>query len=68
MKYLGDSLVGARYIVDKNGAIELFPSGDPAFLHNEFSYQPVFEKIKQYKVLRWGLIPNRYQGALMEGV
>jgi serine-type D-Ala-D-Ala carboxypeptidase/endopeptidase (penicillin-binding protein 4) len=55
MKYLGDSLVGARYVIDKEGAIELFPSGDPTFLHPDFSFQPVYERLKKEKVLRWDL-------------
>lgn len=55
MKYLGDSLVGARFIVDKDGAMELFPSGDPTFLNAEFPYQPVYQRLKQEKVLRWDL-------------
>lgn len=55
MKYLGDSLVGARYVIDKDGAVELFPTGDPTFLHSDFLRQPVFEKLKQHKVLRWDI-------------
>jgi serine-type D-Ala-D-Ala carboxypeptidase/endopeptidase (penicillin-binding protein 4) len=49
MKYLGDSLVGARISLDKPGSILVFPSGDPTFLNSEFTYQPLLDKLKQYK-------------------
>lgn len=45
MKYLGDSLVGLRVFND-DGNLYLFPSGDPTFLNKEFSYQPVFNYLK----------------------
>lgn len=42
MKYLGDSLVGAR--LEKNaGSITVHPSGDPTFLNSEFEFQPLFK-------------------------
>lgn len=46
MKYLPDSLVGLRY---KEMADTLFivPSGDPSFLHPDFSSQPVFDFLKK---------------------
>lgn len=46
MKYLRDSLAGLRY---KEMADTLFiiPSGDPAFLHPDFSSQPVFDFLKR---------------------
>ncbi len=46
MKYLQDSLVGLRY---KEMADTLFivPSGDPAFLHPDFSSQRVFDFLKR---------------------
>lgn len=55
MKYLGDSLVGARYLIGQDGVMELFPSGDPTFLHPDFLFQPVYERLKKEKVLRWNL-------------
>ncbi|WP_162944592.1 D-alanyl-D-alanine carboxypeptidase/D-alanyl-D-alanine-endopeptidase [Flavisolibacter nicotianae] len=55
MKYLGDSLVGARFESGKDGAMELFPSGDPTFLHPDFPFQPVYERLKKATVLRWNL-------------
>jgi D-alanyl-D-alanine carboxypeptidase/D-alanyl-D-alanine-endopeptidase (penicillin-binding protein 4) len=64
MKYLGDSLVGARVIIDEQARLLVFPSGDPSFLNSEFTYQPVFQKMKQSKTIlvysdawkedRWG--------------
>ena len=39
MKYLGDSLVGMRYVQDDT-ALYIFPSGDPTFLHPSFPDQP----------------------------
>ena len=53
MKYLGDSLVAARYAVDEEGRLRIFPSGDPTFLHPEFRYQPLYEKLKGYKTILW---------------
>jgi len=40
MKYLGDSLVGMRYIKNDT-ALFIIPSGDPTFLHPSFPDQPV---------------------------
>ncbi len=48
MKYLGDSLVGLRYVIS-DSAITIFPSGDPTFLHPEFPFQPLFTKLKLFK-------------------
>ncbi|NTS39461.1 D-alanyl-D-alanine carboxypeptidase/D-alanyl-D-alanine-endopeptidase [Flavisolibacter sp. BT320] len=64
MKYLGDSLVAGRFATDEEGHMRLFPSGDPTFLHPEFRYQPLFQKMKDFKKIllatdgwrdqRWG--------------
>jgi len=45
MKYLGDSLVGLRYQIYNDRAINIFPTGDPTFLHPDFKYQPVLNFI-----------------------
>ncbi|MEP7236302.1 MAG: D-alanyl-D-alanine carboxypeptidase [Ferruginibacter sp.] len=45
MKYLGDSLVGARYYV-KLQQLYLVPSGDPTFLNSEFAIQKLFDLLK----------------------
>ena len=49
MKYLGDSLVGLRYVEKNNGTIEAEGSGDPTFLHPDFKNQPVFDVLKKKK-------------------
>ncbi|RYZ46195.1 MAG: hypothetical protein EOO14_24870, partial [Chitinophagaceae bacterium] len=64
MKYLGDSLVAGRFTEDEEGRLQVFPSGDPTFLHPEFRYQPLFQKMKGFKKIllstggwrdqRWG--------------
>ena len=41
MKYLGDSLVGMRY-EETNGYVQIYPTGDPTFMHPDFSKQRVF--------------------------
>ena len=46
MKYLGDSLVAGRIIEYRNDLI-VYPSGDPTFLNEEFSYQPLLSQLKQ---------------------
>ena len=48
MKYLGDSLVGLRYQI-YNDAINIFPTGDPTFLHSDFKKQPVLDFLLQYQ-------------------
>ncbi len=64
MKYLGDSLVGARIAIDEQARLLVFPSADPTFLNSEFTYQPVFQEMKENKTIviytdawkedRWG--------------
>jgi len=52
MKYLGDSLVGLRYVDKGNGTIEVEANGDASFLHPDFKNQPVFNFLKkQNKIL-----------------
>ena len=46
MKYLGDSLVGARYYHFGN-TLFVAPSGDPTFLHPEYDYQPLLRLLKE---------------------
>lgn len=46
MKYLQDSLVGLRY-KEMNDTLFIVPSGDPSFLHPDFSSQPVFDFLKR---------------------
>ena len=53
MKYLGDSLVSGRLSIDDKGSLLVFPAGDPTFLNNEFSFQPLLEEMKKHKNIRW---------------
>lgn len=53
MKYLGDSLVGLRYTYNTNGSLYLFPSGDPTFLHPDFTVHPVFNFLKSVSKNEW---------------
>jgi D-alanyl-D-alanine carboxypeptidase/D-alanyl-D-alanine-endopeptidase (penicillin-binding protein 4) len=46
MKYLKDSLVGLRY-KETVDTLFIVPSGDPSFLHPDFSSQPVFDFLKK---------------------
>lgn len=46
MKYLGDSLVGARYL-EYNKDLIVIPSGDPTFLNEEYKKQPVLSLVKE---------------------
>lgn len=48
MKYLGDSLVSARY-VRSDSSVTIYPAGDPTVLHSAFSYQPLLEQLQQYQ-------------------
>ena len=52
MKYLGDSLVGLRYKKDKNG-INIYPTGDPTFLHPDFKTQKVFSFLKSQNNIQY---------------
>ena len=59
MKYLGDSLVGARY-TENDTALWLIPSGDPSFLHPDFQSQPVFDLLKKTRKKIY-LVDNGFQ-------
>ena len=45
MKYLGDSLVGARYL-EYNKDLIVIASGDPTFLNEEYKNQPLLSLMK----------------------
>ncbi len=51
MKYLGDSLVGLRYKKKNDSLYYISPTGDPTFLYQNYSYQPVYEFFKNTS---WG--------------
>jgi len=57
MKYLGDSLVGFRWDVH-DSTINILPSGDPSFLHPDFSSAKAIQLIKEYKNI--SLLSNGY--------
>jgi serine-type D-Ala-D-Ala carboxypeptidase/endopeptidase (penicillin-binding protein 4) len=48
MKYLGDSLIGIRYI-ERDTDILIMPTGDPTLLHPDYQKQPVIEFLKWKK-------------------
>ena len=50
MKYLGDSLISA-YVKDNDSAVTIIPNGDPAFLHPDFSYQPLADLLRGKKTV-----------------
>jgi serine-type D-Ala-D-Ala carboxypeptidase/endopeptidase (penicillin-binding protein 4) len=49
MKYLGDSLVGARLGNRSDSSVTVYPTGDPTFLNPEFKFQPLFNELKSFK-------------------
>ena len=57
MKYLGDSLVGFRWDLH-DSTINILPSGDPSFLHPDFSSTKAIQLIKEYKNI--SLLSNGY--------
>lgn len=52
MKYLGDSLPGVQYQVLNDTTVLIAGTGDPTVLHPDFSNQPVFYLLKQFKEIR----------------
>ena len=55
MKYLGDSIVAARYKVE-DGTLMVQAAGDPTFLHPDFKYQPLFDFLNQEAIDQVSLI------------
>ena len=49
LKYLGDSLVAARYTMDGDRVI-LQATGDPTFLHPDFKRQPLLNFLQQDRI------------------
>src|SRR5919107_924091 len=49
MKYLGDSIVAARYKVE-DGTVMLQATGDPTFLHPDFKNQPLLNFLQQKNI------------------
>ena len=48
MKYLGDSLIGIRYI-ERDTDLLILPTGDPTLLHPDYLKQPVVDFLKWKK-------------------
>jgi D-alanyl-D-alanine carboxypeptidase/D-alanyl-D-alanine-endopeptidase (penicillin-binding protein 4) len=77
MKYLGDSLVSARWAVNRNRELVILPAGDPTFLHPEYKHQPLWNLLQQHAAVqvnfsewksdRWGngWSWNDYEAAYM---
>lgn len=57
MKYLGDSLAGAR-INETVDQVSIYGTGDPTFLHPGFTFQPVFDYLRSVKGKKVLLIEN----------
>jgi D-alanyl-D-alanine carboxypeptidase/D-alanyl-D-alanine-endopeptidase (penicillin-binding protein 4) len=51
MKFLGDSLVGLRYVDKGNGKVEVEANGDPTFLHSDFKNQSAYDFLKKQKTI-----------------
>ncbi len=49
LKYLGDSIIAARYIIDGDRII-LQATGDPTFLHPDFKNQPLLKFLQQRSI------------------
>ncbi len=60
MKYLGDSLVGAKVATDNNKNIYILPAADPTFLNKEFKSQPVFDYINSLPQKSYAGIINNF--------
>jgi D-alanyl-D-alanine carboxypeptidase/D-alanyl-D-alanine-endopeptidase (penicillin-binding protein 4) len=66
LKYLGDSLIGMRYLVTDT-ALLVLPSGDPTFLHPAYSYQPVVDLMRKTGKKIWLADDNWQDQALGRG-
>ena len=51
MKFLGDSLLGLRYVDKGNGTVEVEANGDPTFLHPDFKNQPAYDFLKKQQTI-----------------
>ncbi len=51
MKLLGDSLPGLYYRIQNDSITEIYPTGDPSFLHKDFMHQPVLAFLKKQKTI-----------------
>jgi D-alanyl-D-alanine carboxypeptidase/D-alanyl-D-alanine-endopeptidase (penicillin-binding protein 4) len=51
LKFLGDSLLGLRYVVKPDSTVEVEANGDPTFLHPDFKNQPAYDFLKKQKTI-----------------
>jgi serine-type D-Ala-D-Ala carboxypeptidase/endopeptidase (penicillin-binding protein 4) len=49
MKYLGDSLIGIKYEQINDSMVVIKGMADPSFLHSDYTNNPVFDFLKEYK-------------------
>ena len=66
MKYLGDSLPAAMYSIENN-KLTVQATGDPTFLHPDFTRQPLFELMKQSRFTSIGLYSRFESNPLGKG-
>ncbi|HET6253798.1 MAG TPA: D-alanyl-D-alanine carboxypeptidase [Puia sp.] len=66
LKYLGDSLVGMRYLVTDT-ALLVIPSGDPTFLHPAYPSQPVIDLMRKTGKKIWLADDNWQDHAMGRG-
>ena len=66
MKYLGDSLPAAMYTID-NEKLIVQATGDPTFLHPDFTRQPLFDLMKQSRFSTVGLYTSFESNPLGKG-
>lgn len=48
IKYLGDSIPGIRYKVLNDSTVAIQGTGDPTFLHPDYTRQPVYDFLKKF--------------------
>lgn len=52
MRILKDSVPAMKYEVVNDSTINIEPLGDPTFLHTDYSCQPVYQLLKNYKYIK----------------
>lgn len=65
MKYLGDSLVGIKYQQINDTTVLIKGTADPTFLHSDYTNNPVFNFLKQFKFVQ--ILQPAFDGYLGSG-
>src|SRR6185437_3752250 len=65
MKYLGDSLVGIKYKQINDSTVIVKGTGDPTFLHSDFTNNPVFDFLKKYRHIQ--IVNSKFNDYLGSG-